>query len=350
MGTTRRRVTILAAAVAWIVAAAGVATAAEYNRFLAGGWSGAAHRSDATGEFTHCAISMTYPKGILVVYALKRDGDLDLILGSEAWHLKKGARDSATLAVDGAPLGRFPATPIDETLLKISLGGSADAVATLRRGKSLTVTAMHRKHVFRLAGTARALQRLQHCVDTETASAAAAPGGGGTAERPDETRARPTPGAAPGPRAFTPNEVADILARAGLRDPDFLPDEEMKHYPGFTYMWALGGKIGFVAQFLRDSKASVDEQAARFMARLSNDCKGSVSAGTKPATLQGAFVFKESFVSCTGEKPEFHAYTVAVFEPARVSVFGYMGWNAEGRASAERETARLGGALRQIYF
>ena len=344
-----RRWATTAAAIVGIAAAGGVAISAEYDRFLAGGWSGGAHRSDATGEFTHCAISMTYPKGILVVYALRRDGDLDLYLGSEAWRLKKGAHDDATLSIDGTRLGRFPAGPINETLLKISIGGGKDAIGALRRGKSLTVTAMQRKHVFRLAGTGQALPRLQRCVDAETAASPPA-GGSGSAERKQEPPAQPTLGPVQGPRAFTPTEVADILERAGIRDPDFLPDEEMKHYPGFGYMWALDGRIGFLAQFLRDSKASVDEQAARFMARLTDDCKGAVSSGAKPAILQGAYVFKESFVTCAGEKHDFHAFTVAVFEPARVSVFGYMGWDAEGRVAAERATAKLGGALRKIFF
>lgn len=333
----------------WVAAGAGIATAAEYGRFLAGGWNGAAHRSDTTGEFTHCEISMSYPRGILVVYALKRDGELDLVLGSEAWRLGKAALDGATLSIDGARLGLFPAAPIDETLLKISLGSGKEAIAALRRGKSLTIAVMHQKHVLRLAGTAKALRRLQACVDAETATATAA-GRSGAADDSDQARARSTSGPPAGSRAFTANEVADILARTGIRDPDFLPDEEMKHYPGFAHMWALAGKIGFVAQFLRDAKASVDEQAAGFMARLSNGCKGMVSSGARPATLRGAYVFKESFVTCSGEKQEFHAYTVAVFEPARVSVFGYIGWGADGRASAERETAKLGDALRQIYF
>jgi hypothetical protein len=342
------RMVVLAAAVVATVAASGLAAAAEYDRFLAGGWTGGAHRSDDTGEFTHCAISMTYPKGIVVVYGLSRDGELDLFLGSEAWHLKKGGQSDATLSIDGARIGQFPAAPISENLLKISLGSGNDALEALRRGKSLTVTGLQRKFVLRLVGTGQALPRLQRCV--ESAMAAAGPGRANSFERKDEARNPFKPDQGRTPRAYTRNEVADILARAGLRDPEFFSDEEMKQYPGFGHMWTYDGKIGFVSQFLRDPDATVDELAARFMARLTNDCRGEVASGAKPATIQGAFVFKESFVSCSGEKHDFHAYAVAVFEPARVSVFGYMGWGAEGRASAARETAKLGAALRQVYF
>jgi hypothetical protein len=345
---SRRRLLRLATAVALTVAPSGLGTAAEYNRFLAGGWSGGAHRSGDTGEFTHCAISKTYPKGIVVVYGLSRDGEFDLFLGSEAWRLRKGAYDAATLSIDGARLGQFPAGPIGENLLKISLGAGTDAIEALRRGKILTVNAMQRKFDFRLVGTAQALPRLQRCVESETATAGSR--GNNPFERTDEARNPFKPGQAQTPRAYTRNEVANILSRAGIRDPEFFSDDEMRQYPGFGYMWTEDGKIGFVSQFLRDPGASVDEQAARFMARLTNDCKGKVSSGARPATTQGAFIFKERFASCTGERHDFHAYAVAVFEPSRVSVFGYMGWDAEGRASADQATAKLGGVLRQMYF
>jgi len=344
----RGRLLSLATAAALTMAANGFAMAAEYNRFLAGGWTGGAHRSDATGEFTHCAISMTYPKGIVVVYGLSRDGEFDLFLGSEAWRLRKGAYNAATLSVDGARLGQFPAGPISENLLKISLGSGNDAVEALQRGKSLTVNAMRQKFVFRLAGTAQALPRLRRCVESETTTAGA--GGSNPFERNDNPARNPfEAGPAGAPRGYTRTEVAQILSKTGIQDPEFLSEEEVKQTPGFGHMWTFDRMIGFVAQYRRDPNDVVDVQSARFMARLTNECRGEVASSAKPATTQGAFVFKESFALCTGERHDFYAYAVAIFEPDRMNVFGYMGWDAQGRVTAEAATAKLAGVLRQMF-
>jgi hypothetical protein len=335
------------ATVALIVVASGLATASDYNEFRVGAWEGRAHRSDRTGEFTHCAISARYPDGTIFTLGISRDNFFTVFFGDEAWHLAEEARYPVELYMDGESIGKYTAFATGDVTLRIAFGTDRILFGALRLDARLTIKTALRDFSFPLTGTSRALTRLQDCVDGERATAGA--GGGNPFVRDDPARNPFKAGPVQAPRGYTRKEVAHILSKTGIRDPEFLSEAEMKQYSGFGHMWTMNGMMGFVSQFLRNPNASVDEQTARFMARLTNECRGESGSSAKPARTQGMFVFKESFVSCAGGE-DFYAYAVAMFEPSRVSVFGYIGWGAEGRAMAEAATAKLAGVLQQMFF
>ena len=328
-------------AAALIAATLGAATAADYDEFTVGEWQGRADRTDGAGAFTHCAISADFPGHVFFTFGINRDNVFAIFFGDTEWQLTDRQRYPVTLAVDGRRLGEFSAYALGDVTLRLPFGTDRAAFDALRRGKRLTIKTPLRNFSFTLKKTAHALRRLQECVDKEKASAAAA------------RNAKPGPEPAkPGEvlRTYTRDEVAVILSKAGIRQPDFLSPDQVRQYPpGFRQMWKLGTVTGFVAQYLRNPAVSVDEQLSVFLSNFADSCTGSADSGAQPATTQGAFIFKEGFVSCAGAQA-FTVRTVALFEARRLSIFGYIGWGADSRVPAEAAAAALADTLRKMYF
>jgi hypothetical protein len=334
-----------------LAAAAAPAAAAEYDAFQSGKWDGTANRSDDGGEFTHCVMMDRTSGDILFFFSIRRENVFQVFFANQAWRLALDKRYPVTLEVDGNGLGRYEASAASETVLRVDFGTGRAEFQALQRGSQLTLKAAQRDFTFSLAGTGQALQRLQDCVDRHLAGRAGASPAG-----PDAPSSNPfKPGTQSGnpfrpvPRGYTRKEVAHILSKAGIRNPEFMSDDEVKRYPGFDYLWTMAGKIGFVSQFLREPDEPVDELMVRYMATLTHECRGKASSTDKPATARGPVVLKESAVFCVGQE-DFHAYAVALFLPNKVSVFGYMGWGTGNRASTAAATEKLASGLRQLYF
>ena len=324
------------AAVLLLVATGSAAMAGDYDTFQVGDWQGRAHRSDDTGAFTHCAISADFPEHSFLTFGISRENVFAIFFGDTGWHLADRHRYQVKLVVDGKSLGEFPADATGGITLGVRIGTSRAAFDALRKGKKLTIKTPQREFTFALKKSARALRKLQECVEKETAQAT------GESDSPAAPQAK-------GPDIYTRDEVARILFKAGIRQPEFLSPEQVARYPGFRQMWSAGPVVGFVAQFLRNPAVSVDEQMALFLSNFADGCAGNVDSGAQPAKTRGAYVFKEGHVSCAGTHV-FYMRAVALFEAQRLSIFGYMGWSTESRVAAEAATATLADALYQLYF
>jgi hypothetical protein len=331
--------------VALLALATARVTAAEYDAFQSGKWDGAATRSDASGQFTHCAMmdrTAGYP---LFFFSIGGDDVFNVFFADPSWRLVLGQRHPVSLDIDGGRLGRYEAFTASDTVMGIRFGTGRAEFGALQQGNRLTLRTAQRDYTFSLADTGRALQRLQDCVDQHVAGKGAA-----DPVKPDAPSRNPfKAGPGPGPRAYTREEIIRILSKAGIREAQLLSTAETSKHPDFAHMWALDGTLGFVAQALRDPNASVDEQMARFLGRLTDDCKGESASAADPARTQGVFVFKEGFVSCVGES-YFFVYTVALFETSRLSIFGYIASSRDDLPTAAAAMAKLIGVLQQMYY
>ena len=150
------------AAVAAVPLSAGAATMQTGN---VGNWLIGAYSDDATGKFSHCAMTASYRSGIYMVFAVSRDMQWSLGFANPQWELTNGTAYTVGLSIDGRTPLLEQAKAVNSHQVEISLPPNAYVFERFRHGLQLRVDAVGTSFFFNLNSTSRGLADLLLCAE-----------------------------------------------------------------------------------------------------------------------------------------------------------------------------------------
>jgi hypothetical protein len=119
--------------IAFVMAAltfASTAHAAQIGKFFAvGNWAVGAYTNDQTGDFSHCAASVTYNSGITAFFSINRNYTWSMAFGDPSWSLQAGAAYPIAFSIDNIPALNATARALQSNLAEVP---SLEAQAYLR--------------------------------------------------------------------------------------------------------------------------------------------------------------------------------------------------------------------------
>jgi len=311
--------------VALVLLAAGTADAVEleeYDRWNVGVWRGSAHRDNQTHRFSHCAISRDYPNGISLVYWWTSHDEFQLVMVNRDWKLGDGQRFPLAITVDGRSLGRHEGVSSGDILMFVDFGVRPTSVVdTMKRGNRLWVQGGQHDHNFALADTFRGLNALEEC-----AHRAIGAGFGDTVGEPSAETATSV--------LFDRSYLTELLREAGVADPEFLPDAELRDMPGVRHAWFHADTLGYVMEFDR-TLATTTEEMRDYMVSLADDCSGRHREDILEPRSAGAAVVQQAISTCLEDDGFISTHYTGVFAPDRgtVTIIGHLANGAEDDAA-----------------
>lgn len=291
---------VLAGIALCAVVAAGSADAR--GNFRAGGWTGLAV-TDSSGRFSGCAMSARYRSGILLAFAIGREGRFRIALTNRNWNLQPGTTYATTLVVDRGALKRVAARAASRSIVRIYLPGTTSMVRQLQRGNRLLMNVGGTQYTFRLTGTAVGLQRLLYCVRYELAleRGVRLPPFGTPVRRANATRGGKMSAARAELRLRATTMVANMINRAGLRNTRILaPEEAPKRMRGYDVVWRGPGVLGGLQIIPPTKHMTAERLTAALMASDAASCKGAFKSGLKTDALTKSSRAVRLFTDCRG--------------------------------------------------
>ncbi len=130
-----------------------------------GNWSGGAYTNNKTGRFSHCAASVKYKSGILLLFSVTRTRRWNMGLSNNVWNLTPRQKYPIEYRVDKGRLITGTAIAKGRTLVQVFLPTSDRLFDQFKRGQRLTIWAAKQKMKFSLTGTRRMLSLLLKCAN-----------------------------------------------------------------------------------------------------------------------------------------------------------------------------------------
>ena len=160
---------LIAAAVAATAFVPTTAEAKQISRFKIKAWTGGAYASDRTGAFSHCAASVKYKSGILLLFSVDKDLKWRMGFAKTGWQLNKGDTYPISYRVDRNRIYRGTAEAMNNSLATVRLPGKqAPVFNQMRRGIMLSVATKTEVLKFRLNGSSRMLAGLLACASSRS--------------------------------------------------------------------------------------------------------------------------------------------------------------------------------------
>ena len=139
------------------------ASAKKIYSLKTGNWNGGAYTNNKTGRFSHCAASVKYKSGILLLFSVTRSSKWNMGLSNKAWNLTPRRKYPIEYRVDRGRLIRGTAIAKGRRLVQVFLPTSDSLFRQFRHGRRLTVWAARQKMKFNLRGTSSMLSLLLKC-------------------------------------------------------------------------------------------------------------------------------------------------------------------------------------------
>ena len=151
------------------------AEAKQISRFKVKAWSGGAYTDNKTGAFSHCAASVKYKSGILLLFSVDKDLKWRMGFAKDSWRLNRGDSYPISYRIDRNRIYRGTAQAMNKSLATVKLPGKqAPVFNQMRRGVMLSVATKTDVLKFRLNGSSRMLTSLLACASSRRR------GGGGS--------------------------------------------------------------------------------------------------------------------------------------------------------------------------
>jgi hypothetical protein len=151
-------------------ASVGSVKAETIRNFQSGTWFAGAYTNDQTKQFSHCAASVPYRSGILMVVSIGRDFGWRLGFVDEAWNLALNQQLPVKLVFDNGAPWDGTAVALSPKSVSIPMANNSALIGTFRAGMMMTAYASGQVFQFRLDGTSRLMVELSRCVATELAA------------------------------------------------------------------------------------------------------------------------------------------------------------------------------------
>lgn len=142
-----------------------VVLAKKISSLSSGNWRGGAYSNDRSGRFSHCAASVRYKSGILLLFSVTRTRRWKMGLSNSAWNLRRNNKYNIEYRVDGNRSITGTAVSTSGRLVQVSLPTNNRLFRQFKNGRRLTVWAARQKMVFTLQGTRQMLSRLLRCAN-----------------------------------------------------------------------------------------------------------------------------------------------------------------------------------------
>lgn len=152
-----------------LTALAGSADSREIAPLASGNWSGGAYSNDATGVFSHCALSAPYQSGITMYIFVDRDYSWAIGFSSPNWNLNLRSQIPLKFRIDNGPWLDATANVITRHGISVPMSNENSLIAAFRQGRLLRVFDGKSNFWFSLSGTSRAVGDLASCVQTQLA-------------------------------------------------------------------------------------------------------------------------------------------------------------------------------------
>jgi len=146
---------------------AGGVKAATISDTHIGNWLVGAYSDDKTGAFSHCAASVQYNSGILMLLSIDREYKWSMGFATSNWNLTVGHEYPISFTVDQVQALEGTAVAVRTDMVRVPLADSAALFNTFRRGYMLRVFSADQRFEFILQGTNKVLPALLRCVKFE---------------------------------------------------------------------------------------------------------------------------------------------------------------------------------------
>ena len=157
------------------------ADAKQISRFKVKSWSGGAYANNRTGAFSHCAASVKYKSGILLLFSVDKDLKWRMGFAKTSWQLNRGDTYPISYRIDRNRIYRATAQAMNKSLATVKLPGKqAPVFNQMRRGMMLSVATKTDVLKFRLNGSSRMLTSLLACASARRRGGGSNPFGGGS--------------------------------------------------------------------------------------------------------------------------------------------------------------------------
>ena len=130
-----------------------------------GNWKGGAYTNNKTGRFSHCAASVKYKSGILLLFSVTRYRKWNMGLSNNSWGLTPRQKYPVEYRVDNGRLIYGTAIAKGRSLVQVFLPTSDNLFRQFKYGRRLTVWAAREKMNFSLTGTSKMLSLLLKCAN-----------------------------------------------------------------------------------------------------------------------------------------------------------------------------------------
>lgn len=128
-----------------------------------GNWSGGAYTNDASGSFSHCAVSASYTTGDFLYFSLTRSGTVVVGVESSRLNLNPGSEFPVALYVDRRAPIYGTANANNTNFATLSIPNLELALDAFKRGRGLVIEGQGLRGSYDLTGTFRALDQLRQC-------------------------------------------------------------------------------------------------------------------------------------------------------------------------------------------
>jgi len=298
-----RHFLLLLSGLAAMLAASGPAAAGDSFQF--GGWNGRAY-TQGGNIFRHCTMKARYQGGNYLYFRITRTGGLQLGMFERAWSLTRGSTFGVSIAVDGGPAYHGTAYASNEQGVWIRLPDTRTMLERLRWGSVLRVYASGTTYTYKLTGTAVALRRLLHCVESEIAVETGRPRPAFVARPNATTKTAAGTGAGTVGRSAraeirlkATTMMANLFNKAGLKDFELVdPDEKPASMKGYDVVWKGPGVVGGMRIVGQGTRTDVQKVGASLIAQEALVCKGQFRSGIKSDRSAKAIGAVRLFTAC----------------------------------------------------
>lgn len=299
---------MIAFAAVLTAAFAGGARGAEIigSSFTTGNWEGAAYTFDDTGLFSHCAVSVEYVSGDLLVFSVNSDVTVTVGVVSDRFNFSPGEEFPVSLHIDRRRPFEAWASAVDYDFLSFTIEDFHTAMDALTRGQSLTVRSYSELGSYDLTGSYRALEGARSCAIQQlefeaqgripkTYPPTPAPGAAMPAPKATPTPVpTPAPAPDPGPGLLADRTVlfqiaTEMIAATGARQFRYLDASESREIGGQDSVFWISDDAGIMGgvAILPFAGASLRETDAGDISFVSADCAGDVATSARTVPLDG---------------------------------------------------------------
>ncbi len=138
--------------------------AGPFGKIVVGNWSGGTFTNDATGAFSHCAVSARYKSGVTMLTSVTAQMTWLLGFTRPDWKLRTGETLNLRLVFDRSSTIDVVANIKSPTLLTISMPAQSALINAFRQGRFLELLANDARYTFALTSTGEMLPALVECV------------------------------------------------------------------------------------------------------------------------------------------------------------------------------------------
>ncbi len=128
-----------------------------------GNWNGAAYTNDASGTFSHCAVSASYLSGDTLLLSVNANATVTIGVVSAAVNLTAGQEIPVALFIDRRAPFYGTAVAQDSNFATLVLPDFENALTALQKGRTLVIESAAGSGTYDLTGTFRALNATLDC-------------------------------------------------------------------------------------------------------------------------------------------------------------------------------------------